>query len=181
VVGVINADTELAFPSYRSGERMYQLLSQVAGRSGRADKKGIVFFQTWQPEHPAVQNAKEHNYRQFAREELANRKPLWYPPYSRMVVFTFKSKDAQKVAEVAHLFTKCLHKIADGAAISGPAPASITKMSGQFRWECNIKIDTDKGPKYIEQLVGNTLGLYNKNKPRGAGSVRINVNVGSIT
>src|SRR5690625_6645027 len=70
VVGVIDADTELAFPSFRAGERMYQLLSQVAGRAGRAEKPGIVYVQTWRPEHPAIRHARTHDFRAFAREEL---------------------------------------------------------------------------------------------------------------
>ncbi len=180
VVGVINADTELAFPSYRSGERMYQLLSQVAGRSGRADKEGVVFFQTWQPDHPAVESAKEHNHQQFARQELAMRKPLEYPPYSRMITFTFKSRDAQKVATIAHLFTKCLQKTANETIVTGPAPAAITKMSGRFIWECNAKIETDKGARHIEMVITRAFKLYKQNKPKGAGKVRINVNVDAI-
>src|SRR5690625_466646 len=63
VVGVIDADTELAFPSFRAGERMYQLLSQVAGRAGRAEKPGIVYVQTWRPEHPAIRHARTHDFR----------------------------------------------------------------------------------------------------------------------
>lgn len=180
VVGVINADTELAFPSFRSGERMYQLLSQVAGRSGRADKEGVVFFQTRQPDHAAVQSAKVHDHRQFARQELSMRKPLWYPPYSRMITFTFKSKDPQIVGTVAHVFTKCLENIADDAAISGPAPAAVAKMGGWFRWECNAKIDTDRGARFIEKMIDETFSLYGNNKPDKASRVRINVNVDAM-
>lgn len=180
VVGVINADTELAFPSFRSGERMYQLLSQVAGRSGRAEKKGVVFFQTRKPEHPAVQCAKEHNHRQFARMELAMRKPLWYPPYSRIITFTFKSRDTQIVATAAHIFTKCLNSSSNDAVVTGPAPAAITKMSGWFNWECNAKIETEKGSKNIEAMIDKTFTRYNKNKPKGASKVRINVDVDAV-
>ncbi len=180
VVGVINADTELAFPSFHSGERMYQLLSQVAGRSGRADKKGVVFFQTRQPDHPAIESAKEHNHRQFARQELASRKPLWYPPYSRIITFTFKSKDEQLVGTVAYVFSKCLNKIAADAAVTGPAPAAIAKLSGWFRWECNVKIEIDKGPKHIEKMIDEAFKLFKKNKPKKASKVRINVNVDAV-
>ncbi len=180
VVGVINADTELAFPSFRSGERMYQLLSQVAGRSGRAEKKGVVYFQTWQPEHAAVKSAKTHNHRQFARLELAGRKPLWYPPYSRIITFTFKSKDPQLAGTVADVFTRCLQKAAEDAAIIGPAPSAIFRLSGWYRWECNLKISPDKGPHFIEQLIDKAFALYKKNKPVKASKVRINVNVDAI-
>lgn len=180
VVGVINADTELAFPSFRSGERMYQLLSQVAGRSGRAEKEGVAYFQTWQPEHPAIKSAKVHDHRQFAQQELAGRKSLWYPPYSRMITVTFKSKDPQIVGTVANVFTRCLQKVMENAVVIGPAPASISRLSGWFRWECNLKISPNKGPRFIEQSIDNAFILYQKNKPAKASNVRINVNVDAI-
>src|SRR5699024_11069425 len=118
---------------------------QVAGRSGRADKEGVVYFQTWQPDHPAIQSAKVHNHQQFARQELAHRKPLWYPPYSRIITFNFKSKDPQLVGKVAHAFGECLHQVAREATVIGPAPAAIVRLSGWFRWECSLKITTNKG------------------------------------
>src|SRR5699024_7226615 len=100
VVGVIDADTELAFPSFRSGERMYQLCSQVAGRSGRCGKEGHVFFQTWQPDHAAIVTSREHRYNDFARQELEQRKALRYPPFSRIIRFDFKGKQEGRVRRV---------------------------------------------------------------------------------
>ena len=79
-VGVIDADTEQAFPSFTAGERLYQLLSQVAGRSGRADKKGKVFIQTRQAKNRAIQFASMHDYEGFAKQEMGDRKNLKLPP-----------------------------------------------------------------------------------------------------
>lgn len=181
VVGVIDADTELAFPSFRSGERMYQLLSQVAGRSGRAEKEGKVFFQTWQPDHPAIQMAKDHDYKSFARQELAYRKTLQYPPYSRIIRFVFKGKQEQRVQKVAEVFTECLTKILGGLdAVLGPSPAAIAKMQNFYRWESFIKIDPANGALAIEQMLDRTFELYEENKPRGSSSIRINVNVDAL-
>lgn len=181
VVGVIDADTELAFPSFRSSERMYQLLSQVAGRSGRADKEGEVFFQTWQPDHPAIQQAKNHDYKSFARQELAYRKMLQYPPYSRIIRFVFKGKQEHTVQRVAETFTECLTEILGGLdAVLGPSPAAIAKMQNFYRWESFIKINPSNGAGAIEQMLDRTFNLYDDRKPKGGSSVRINVNVDAL-
>ena len=181
VVGVIDADTELAFPSFRSGERMYQLLSQVAGRSGRADKEGKVFFQTWQPDHPAIQQAKNHDYKSFARQELAYRKMLQYPPYSRIIRFVFKGEQEGRVRRVAETYTDCLTEVLGSFdSVLGPSPAAISKMQNFYRWESFIKINPTNGASAIEQMLDRTFDLFDNRKPKGASSVRINVNVDAL-
>jgi primosomal protein N' (replication factor Y) len=181
VVGVINADTELAFPSFRSGERMYQLLSQVAGRSGRAEKEGKVFFQTWQPDHPAVEMAREHDYKSFARQELAYRKMLKYPPYSRLIRFVFKGKQEARVQKVAQAFTESLTDVLGGFdSVLGPSPAAIAKMQNYFRWETFVKVEPSNGAGAIEKMIEKTFDRYDQRKPKGASSVRINVNVDAL-
>ncbi|SMO36293.1 replication restart helicase PriA [Fodinibius sediminis] len=181
VVGVIDADTELAFPSFRSGERMFQLLSQVAGRSGRAGKEGRVFFQTWQPDHPAMVAAQKHQFREFARQELAQRKALQYPPFSRLIRFVFKGKREGRVRSVALAFTESLARtIGSEDPVLGPSPAPIARMQNYYRWESFIKIKPTNGAGAIEQLIDRTFDRYEKDKPKGASSVRINVNVDAL-
>jgi primosomal protein N' (replication factor Y) len=181
VVGVIDADTELAFPSFRSGERMYQLLSQVAGRSGRAEKKGKVYFQSRQPDHPAITTAQKHHFKAFARQELSFRKMLYYPPYSRIIRFIFKGRKDYQVQAVAHAFTECLAEaLGDPDPVLGPSPAAIVKMQNYFRWESFIKIDPANGARAIEQTVDKAFKRYNQQKPEGASSVQINVNVDAL-
>lgn len=177
VVGVINADTELAFPSFRSGERMYQLLSQVAGRSGRADKKGRVYLQSWKTDHYAIRCARQHDHRTFAKFEMAHRKELEYPPYSRLISFQFKSKDAQVLLKVAHSFTESLRRAADKRPVLGPSPAAIMKMQGWVRWESLLKIHPDATASAIERVLDRAFEEYEQQKPKGASKVRINVNV----
>lgn len=181
VVGVIDADTELAFPSFRSGERMFQLLSQVAGRSGRAGKEGVVYFQTWQPDHPAIQMAQKHHYKAFARRELSYRKMLQYPPYSRLIRFIFKGKQEQRVRKVAETFTESLTEVLGGGdAVLGPSPSAIAKMQNFYRWESFIKIAPSNGAGAIEQMLDRTFERYESRKPEGSSSVRINVNVDAL-
>ncbi|MCH8524642.1 MAG: primosomal protein N' [Balneolales bacterium] len=180
VVGVVNADTELAFPSYRSSERMFQLLTQVAGRSGRAEKTGTVYLQTRQPEHPALQFASRHDYESFARHEMQQRKDLQYPPFSRLIQFQFKSNDEQRVATIAEAFTRVLASVMEGHAVLGPAPAAIVKIYNDYRWESLVKLNLNVGPQKMETLLNRTFKLFEKQRPEGASTVRINVNVDAI-
>lgn len=180
VVGVINADTELAFPSFRSGERMYQLLSQVAGRAGRAEKPGVVYVQTWKPEHPAIKYAQTHDFKSFARHELANRQMLLFPPYSRMVVFQFKSPSWSKVQLAADKFCDAMRLMVGDEVVMGPSPSVIEWLNGQHQWEANIKLNREFNAHAIEKLLDNIFEKYNSMKPKGSGSVRINVDVDAV-
>jgi primosomal protein N' (replication factor Y) (superfamily II helicase) len=180
VVGVLNADTELAFPSFRAGERMYQLLSQVAGRAGRAEKPGVVYVQTWKPEHPAIECSKTHDFKGFARHELANREMLLYPPYSRMVVFQFKSPSWSKVQMVADKFCDAMRMVTGDDVVMGPSPSVIEWMNGQYQWEANIKLSRKYNARRVERLLDEIFAKYDSIKPKGAGAVRINVDVDAV-
>jgi primosomal protein N' (replication factor Y) len=180
VVGVINADTELAFPSFRAGERMFQLLSQVAGRAGRAEKPGVVYVQTWKPEHPAIKHAKTHDFKAFARQELANREMLIFPPYSRMVVFHFKSASWSKVQMVADRFCDAMRIVTGENVVMGPSPSVIEWMNGQYQWEAHIKLKRSHNAFAIEKLLDSIFKKYDSIKPKGASAVRINVDVDAI-
>lgn len=177
VVGVVNADTELAFPSYKSSERMFQLLTQVAGRAGRAEKKGVVYLQTRMPNHPSLKFASKHDFAGFANLEMAHRKELNYPPFSRLIQFQFKSGDMHKVSEVAEVFTGVVTTMMKDQQVLGPAPSTIYKLYDDFRWESFIKLNLAYGPKSIEQMLSKIFEVYEKVRPTGATSVRINVNV----
>lgn len=180
VVGVINADTELAFPSFRAGERMFQLLSQVAGRAGRAEKPGVVFVQTWKPDHPAIECARTHDFKAFAKQEMSSREMLLFPPYSRMVVFQFKSKSISKVQLVADRFCEAMRKVTGDNVVMGPSPSVIEWMNGQYQWEANIKLKRTYNAHVIEKLLDSIFERYESMKPKGASSVRINVDVDAV-
>ncbi len=99
LVGVLNADTALNLPDFRSSERTFQLLTQVAGRAGRADKEGEVLIQTYNPNHYAIAFAKEQDYEGFYRYEMGIRKNLGYPPYYFTVGLTFSHKSEEFVVK----------------------------------------------------------------------------------
>src|SRR6056297_3315353 len=180
IVGVINADTELAFPSFRSGERMYQLLSQVAGRAGRAEKPGVVYVQTWKPEHPAIKCAKTHDFKAFARREMAEREMLMFPPFSRLVVFQFKSPSWSSVQQIAEKFCDAIRLVIGDEPVSGPSPSVIEWMNGQYRWEANIKLSRNFNGHNIERILDGIFDQYDNMKPKGASKVRINVDVDAV-
>lgn len=180
VVGVIDADTEQAFPSFQSNERTYQLLSQVSGRSGRGSKPGKVFIQTRQPENTAIQFAKMHNHEGFAKEEMGFRKPLNYPPYSRLIKFVLKGKEEQKVNKAALVLRRVVENVIPGLEILGPSVAAISWMNRNFYWELIIKINPEKGAKYIDAMLTKVMEVYEQHSEISTSVVRININVDAI-
>lgn len=180
VVGVIDADTEQAFPSFQSTERMYQLLSQVSGRSGRGSKPGTVFIQTRQADNSAIQFAKKHDHKGFSKEEMGFRKPLNYPPYSRLITFVLKGKKEYQVSSSAHLLRNTLEKVLPQAEILGPSSSAIGWMNKNFYWEVTLKIDPEKGANYIEALLTKVMEIYESENQVSTSVVRVNINVDAI-
>ena len=142
LVGVISADTGLFLPDYRAAERTFQLLYQVAGRAGRAQKPGIVVFQTLCPDNYAVQNAAKLDYESFVQQELRFRKATGYPPFSRMVRVLVEGHDEGKVKATAQGVRGLLDGIPDLDPL-GPAPAVISRIKHRHRVHCLIKCFTD--------------------------------------
>jgi len=180
VVGVIDTDTELAFPSFQATERMYQLLSQVSGRSGRGEKAGTVFLQSRQPENSAIQFAQKHDHKGFARQEMEFRKPLYYPPYSRLIRFELKSTKEHEVSQAAHQLTSSIGRVMPELPVLGPSPGAIPWMNKKYIWEATLKIDPEKGAGYIEAVVGKIMQVYEAETKGRFSSVRVNVNADAI-
>lgn len=137
LVGVISADGALHFPDFRSAERTFHLVTQVAGRTGRGEKGGRVLVQTLEPDHPAIVAASTHNYLAFAEEELPTREALGYPPYGSMVRFIFRGPSevaVQAFAEQVSGFLKPLVEATEGGRLRGPAPATLAKLRGDYRF-----------------------------------------------
>lgn len=180
VVGVLHAETELAFPSWRAGERMFQLLSQVAGRAGRARKPGTVYVQTWKPEHRSIQCAKRHDYKGFATAELAERQALAYPPWSRMVVFHIRDQEEQMAQEAAACVAQSARAETRDGAVLGPSPSVIEQVNGRWNWEVTLKLHPARDDREIEAILTTIMERYGKTKPEGAGRVQIQVDVDAI-
>ena len=143
LVGVINADTTLKLPDFRAPERTFQLLEQVSGRAGRAEKPGRVIVQTYWPEHPAIQAAAAHDRQLFLDEELPAREELGYPPYTRLanVLVWGKAERAvrQTVSELALALDSALVTAGYDWALLGPSPCLLSRLRGYYRWHILIK------------------------------------------
>lgn len=140
LVGVLLADHSLNFPDFRAAERTFQLLTQVAGRAGRGDRPGRVIVQTLQPEHFSLDCARQHDYARFAEIELAHRRELGYPPFSRFVMIRCEGANPEATEAVARGCAEQARRIAgNGAAVLGPTPAPIERLRGRQRWHLLIR------------------------------------------
>ncbi|EKD49728.1 MAG: hypothetical protein ACD_63C00064G0010 [uncultured bacterium] len=144
-VGIISADTLLNIPDFRSNERTFELLTQVAGRTGRGKKKGSVILQTYNPENFIIRTAAKHDYKSFYKKEIRERKELNYPPFSKVIKLAYSSKDPKKASAEAEKLSKSLLKSkTKGCTILGPAPAFIPKIRGKYIWNIILKNWTNK-------------------------------------
>jgi primosomal protein N' (replication factor Y) (superfamily II helicase) len=136
LVGVLQPDQGMHLPDFRAAERTFQLLEQVAGRAGRADKAGRVLVQTYNPNHPAIVALKTHDYDGFAKQELENRRGTAFPPFQRLVAVRLDGTDAALVEKGA-IDAATRGKAAGGASlrILGPAEAPIPRLRGRVRWQ----------------------------------------------
>jgi primosomal protein N' (replication factor Y) len=146
LVGALLADMSLNMPDFRSAERTFQLLSQVAGRSGRGDDPGRVIIQTYEPEHYAIQPLIDHNYQKFFAKEIEFRRALGYPPFGKLVNLRLDGPNPEHVeAKAQGLFKKIRAiqssnpKYRDHIEILGPAPSPIEKLRNRFRWQLLLK------------------------------------------
>ena len=143
LVGVIDADTALYLPDFHSAERTFQLITQVAGRSGRSDLGGEVIVQTRHGGHYALLAAQKHDYKSFYEQELVFRKQMHYPPFCHLVNLLLRGRKEDKVAEAATFIRDDIQKWAAqrGARVEmlGPSPAAHAKLRNLFRWQIMMK------------------------------------------
>ena len=177
LVGVLNADTEASFPSYRSGERMYQLLNQVAGRAGRAEKSGVVIFQTRDTTQIPLIQASKHDFEGFARHEMMRRKEHLYPPYSKLLKLEFKDRLYERSQQMAQNYGIVARKILDPNLVLGPAQALIARKSLYWFWELYIKLPKHFGAPQISAFVAQLEDALTEDMKKGLSSVRVNISI----
>ena len=146
VVGILAADGLLHLPDFRAGERACQTLLQVAGRSGRGADPGRVILQTYSPDHGVVQAVTQHRYGDFLDQELPHRSPLFYPPFSTLLLLRLTSPDASGVEQAANDLGAFLRTYLaeggyrDAVELLGPAPAPILRIAQRYRWHLLLKV-----------------------------------------
>lgn len=154
LVGVINADTSLNIPDFRSSENTFSLLSQVAGRSGRSEKEGEVFIQTYNPDHYAISLASKHDYLAFYNEEMKIRKQLKYPPYCFICNIRISGKDALYIYEESCKIKRSLDRNLNNVILLGPSTCSLYKINNIFRYNIIIKYRSDEGLyEVLEKII----------------------------
>ena len=144
LVGVVNADIGLGLPDFRASERVFQMLCQVAGRSGRGDTPGKVIIQTYQPDHYSIENSSDQNYKNFYSKEISYRKSFMYPPYSKIIRLIKHDINNSSCERDAFSLFKLLKSQQsewglDDTDILGPTPAFPSRIKGHYRWQILLR------------------------------------------
>ena len=163
LVGVVSADTALNLPDFRSGERTFNLLTQVGGRAGRGQMEGRVIIQTYVPKHYAIIASIKHDYHKFYQREIKSRKELKLPPFAHLVNLTLRGRNEKKVRSIADELSQRLKKEMSTKAVQvlGPAPAAVPKIRGSFRWNVLLK---GRHPQQLIELLRKVLKDFKRYK-----------------
>jgi len=174
LVGVVWADGGLGIPDFRSGERTFQLLSQVTGRAGRGEKPGRVIIQSSNPDHYSIDTARNHDYRTLFDMEIELRRALKFPPFSRLINIRIEGTEAaevQKTVQALKNKSRQLGKLTRTIEVLGPAPAPLARLHGRYRWQMLIK---GSELKALRNFCRTLLASSEKNRPT---SVKLSVDV----
>lgn len=165
LVGVINADVTLYMPEFRSAERTFQLVTQVAGRAGRGDLGGEVLIQTLSPDHYSIVSAANHDYSGFFQQEMRIRKTLKYPPFTRIARVIITGSDEDEVKTLSDKWASLLVASSEGEVaidILGPAPAPLTRVKGRYRYHIVIKSASGNRLRNLLQIVSKQVETKSK-------------------
>lgn len=176
LVGVLNADIGLTLPNFRSAEFVFQLLMQVAGRSGRREVPGEVVIQTFMPNHYVIKTVQNHDYQMFVEHELRNRRAMGYPPYNRMIQFGIESEDEKEARDMAYMLVRyaqnCVGKNMSDCRVLGPAPGVIRRVQGRYRWQFAL---LGKATKTINRYARDINNHFQTEKTSNKLTLRIDV------
>jgi len=174
IVGVLNADSLLHYPDFRSYERSFQLLTQVAGRAGRKEKAGKVVLPTYSPDHPVIQKVIDNDYHGMYEQEIEEREKYGYPPFYRLIQLTIKHRERERSEEAANELGKLLKKQL-GARVLGPETPAISRVKNLYINQIIIKYERKISPLKLKTFIQDTVGKFN-NQPYYK-SVRVMIDV----
>ncbi|MBL4753365.1 MAG: primosomal protein N' [Flavobacteriales bacterium] len=174
LVGILNADSMLGFPDFRSYERSFQLMAQVGGRAGRKNKQGTVVLQTYKPNHHVVQNVLKTDFALQFKQELEHRKQFDYPPFTRLISVTMKHKERQTLDGAASLFVNALRGRL-GKRVLGPEYPSVSRVRNLYQKVALIKVEVKASIQNVKDILNEEIDNFRLNKDLR--SVRIIVDV----
>ena len=152
VVGILNADTMISFPDFRSHERAFNMMEQVAGRAGRKHSQGLVLMQTSDPDHAVVNFVKNHDYLGFYEHEIAERQRFFYPPFCRIINIYLKHRDENALIELSVHFSKMLRQIF-GSRILGPEAPMVARVQQFYIRQIVLKMETEASMKKVKEYL----------------------------
>ncbi len=152
IVGILNADTMINFPDFRSHERAFDMLEQVSGRAGRAHKQGQVIIQTSQPDHDVIKFVQAHDYDGFYQHEMADRKQFGYPPFTKVINIYLKHRDDATVGELAVRYSSLLHQVF-GARVLGPMAPFVARVQNLYIRQITLKIETGASMAKVKKIL----------------------------
>lgn len=156
LVGIVSADAMLNYPDYRANERAYQLITQIAGRTGRGEHPGHVILQTYTPGNPLFNAIQKHDYELFYKSELTAREELDYPPFAHLVKMLYNNESL----ESTELEAKRVAELLENESIIGPSPAFIPKLAGKYRWQIVVRSTDDQS---LSKLTSSLTEITNNN------------------
>ena len=152
IVGILNADTMINFPDFRSHERAFDMLEQVSGRAGRAHKQGQVIIQTSNPEHDVIKYVQAHDYEGFYRHELADRQKFGYPPFTKVINIYLKHRDDATVGELAVRYSTLLRQVF-GTRVLGPMAPVIARVQNLYIRQITLKMETAASMSKVKKIL----------------------------
>ena len=163
LVGIMDADSLLNFPDFRAYERSFQLMSQVAGRSGRKDRRGTVLIQTSTPENPIIRQVINHDYESFFGTQIRERREFNYPPFSHLVIISLKHPDRTLLHEAGVSLQPVLASVF-GKSLSGPEAPPVGRVRNRFILNFRIKLSKNNRPEYHKHLLAQILSEFKRDK-----------------
>jgi primosomal protein N' (replication factor Y) len=157
LVGVVSADQGIFFPDFRASEKVFQLLTQAAGRAGRGANSGEVIVQTMDPDHLMFKYLMTHDYLSFYEKEIESRKNLKYPPFSRLILLRIEGAELEQVQKYSIAIKNFLWKANREKfyGVLGPAPSPISRINDIYRYQILVKLEkrNDDKRNYLKQLI----------------------------
>ncbi len=182
LVGVINADIGMLLPDFRSAERTFQLITQVAGRAGRKDLVGEVIIQTYSPDSFCLSCASTHDFQKFYAEEIVDRHALGFPPFGRLICIHFRGEEEPQVEKSASHFARILRARKTSCEVLGPAASPMSKLKNHYRYQVLVKAGKSQhsGSQQARTMVKEAMAFYSKEFSAKGVKVAVDVDPVSI-